>query len=129
MVPSKDEEPFRILGFLITGRERMPSLVAWIEGCGDLEVVMARGIASGRRSPEIASDLRGRPAPDFLIGKPLLLIDLAAGGTTNGTWGVFTPLMGTIAFAISLRPQLAIIPKWITDKLSAPDDQTEGGQA
>jgi len=61
-----------LTGFLILTSEHLPLPICYIEGSGEVELLSARLIAAGSRSPECAMDLRGRELPRFIIGKVLV---------------------------------------------------------
>jgi hypothetical protein len=127
-VLTREALPLCIAGFLIADRSRMPALIAWIEGSGDLEMLTAKRIAEARRSPEIATaDLRGRAIPSYIVGKPLLLLDLADAGTGAGVCGAFTRYGAVVTFSVIMRQGVAAIARPIAEKVHAADEQAEKG--
>jgi hypothetical protein len=67
---NKLDSPAR--GLLITTADRLPSTICFIDGFGQPELLSAQLIAAGKRSPEMAMDLRGRPLPELLFGRLLI---------------------------------------------------------
>jgi hypothetical protein len=118
------EELPRIAGFLIADQSRYPNLIAYIGGSADVEILTAKRIAEGRRSPETAMDLRGRPIPDFILNKPLVSLGVA-GANPIGVCGAFTRHGATIAFSVMVRPGTASEAQPVSEKLHAADDQSK----
>jgi len=76
-------------GFLVSTRDRLPQLIAYLDGCDEVSLLGARLIAAGKRSPESASmDLRGREVPQWLGERFLLPLELI--GVENSPYLVAT---------------------------------------
>jgi hypothetical protein len=112
-------------GFLILTTDRMPQPVCYIAGCGPVELLAARMTALGKRSPECALDLRGRPLPAFIFRK-FLIPEKFVGTPGRETWpfiaAMFTPApSGEVAiFAVLGASEFGSIRDRAAAKLGDP---------